>query len=203
MYRRLFDLFLAIILLVPFWGVIRSGSFRSKVKYFFLVLVSFSIWGFYMSYDGCVLIFLLSEFFILLMFLILYLSNATLFTIHRVLPINFSIFLFVGLCFFLLFSPISRSGYSGVWFNYLESALDVVSSDFFIFFQFFIVDNCLLTAYCALILSFFIIFFIAFYFQLKKIQQNLDKAPRGFEILRKQNMMKQARHKAQVRVFKI
>lgn len=156
-----------------------------------------------MSYDGCVLIFLLSEFFILLLFFILYLSNATLFINQPVLPVNFFVFLFFGLLAFLLVSPISRSGYPGLWFNYLESALDVVSSDFFIFFHFFIVDNALLTVYCALILSFFIIFFIAFYFQLKKIQQNIAGSPRGFEILRKQNMMKQARHKAQVRVFKV
>lgn len=190
------------ILLVPFWGVIKSGSFRYKVKYFFLVLVSFSVWGFYMSYDGCVLIFLLSEFFILLLFFILYLSNARIFINQPTVPVSFFTFLAVALLVFLAFSPVSRSGYSGLWFNYLESALDVVSSDFFIFFHFFIVDNTLLTVYCALILSFIIMFFIAFYFQLKKIKQNISDAPRGFEILRKQNMMKQARHKAQIRLFK-
>ncbi len=58
-------------------------------------------------------------------------------------------------------------------------------------------------AYCGLILSFFIIFFVFFYFQLKKVKIQGVKRASSIDILRKQNPVKQAKHKAQIRTFKV
>lgn len=185
------------------WGCINRNNFRYKVKYFFFFLLSSSLFGFLASFDGCVLLLLLTEFFILLLFIMMYLTNTTLPSGSKALPVSFTFFCVSSFVIYIFATPMSLSGYSYAHFNFYESALDLVTSDFFLFFQFFFARNPLLVAYCGLILSFFIIFFISFYFQLKRSNMLTKGRASNLEVLRKQNPVKQAKHKAQVRIFKL
>lgn len=67
-----------------------------------------------------------------------------------------------------------------------------MANDLYLFYHFFFFDVPLSVFYLTLILSFFSIIFISFYFQYKKMQQNLAPHNRRVEILRQQEAVKQA-----------
>lgn len=162
-----------------------------------------TLFGFSASYDGCILLLLLTEFFILLIFFLVYLTTDKLREFFSGMPISFTTFAFFTFFIYFLTVGLSLSGYSYQHFNFYEASLDITTSDFFAFYQFFFIYAPLLVAYCGLILSFFIIFFVFFYFQLKKTQIQDKKRILSIDILRKQNALKQSKHKAQIRVFKL
>lgn len=196
------DLLLIFLFTVAIWGCVYNANFRYKVKYFLSFLATIALFGFSASYDGCILLLLLTEFFILLVFFLIYLTADKLQDFFIVAPISFRNFSFFTFFIYFLTVGFSLSGYSYQHFNFYEASLDVTTSDFFAFYQFFFIYAPLLVAYCGLILSFFIIFFVFFYFQLKKIQVQGLRRTLSIDILRKQNALKQSKHKAQIRVFK-
>ena len=118
------------------WGCINRNNFRYKVKYFFFFLLSSSLFGFLASFDGCILLLLLTEFFILLLFIMLYLTNTALPSGSKALPVSFTFFCASSFVIYIFATPMSLSGYSYAHFNFYESALDLVTSDFFLFFHF-------------------------------------------------------------------
>jgi hypothetical protein len=197
------DLLLVFLFTAVIWGCLANTNFRYKVKYFLSFLVIISLFGFSASYDGCILLLLLTEFFILLIFFLVYLTTDQLHEFFIITPISFKVFIFSTFLIYFLTVGFSLSGYSYQHYNFYEASLDITTSDFFAFYQLFFIYSPLLVAYCGLILSFFIIFFVFFYFQLKKTKIQGVKRASSIDILRKQNPVKQAKHKAQIRTFKV
>lgn len=203
MYLSMLDLCLIFFFCFTVWGCIFNTNFRYKVKYFLGFLFIISIFGFMASFDGCILLLLLTEFFIVLIFFLMYLTSLKFQTSKLPIFFSFNFFLFTTIFVYFFSVTLSLGNFPFQYSAIYESTLDTFSSDFFLFFQFYFVTEPVLVIYCGLILSFFIIFFICFYFQLKQMQIQASKKNDSVEVLRKQNGLKQAKHKAQIRIFKL
>lgn len=203
LYIQVVDLCLIFLFCAMVWGCIFDTNFRYKVKYFLGFLFTVSLLGFLASFDGCMLMLLLTEFFIVLVFFLIYLTSNKIEVARLSTIISFKTYVFVCFTIYCFGTVYSMGGFPYQYSNMYEASLDTFSSDFFLFFQFYFVTEPALVVYCGLLLSFFIIFFICFHFQLKQMQAQAAKKNDSVEILRKQNALKQAKHKAQIRKFKL
>lgn len=113
----------------------------------------------------------------------------------------FYFFFFLSFIIYLFFVPLNSTIFK-FCYNFLYNSMnDIISSDLYSFFQFFFVDFYISIYYVALILTLFSIFFICFYFVLKQQQQNKKIKAKTFQILRKQQLVKQSAYKFQMRFF--
>lgn len=202
LYLNLFDIFIITIFYISVWSVIKITTFRVKFIYFLLFLFISSVWGFIFSLDGFVFLLLMSEFLILLLFLITAISfnfsNKT-----SILP-NF---LFFVIYFILLFiywtvAPQAMSTFAIMYHHIYNYSLDIVSTDLFLFFWGFFIEQPVVIFYITMMLSLFSMFFIWSYFTIKHISQKSATKFKTVELLRKQQPQKQTLSKAQVRIFK-
>lgn len=147
------------------------------------------------------LMMLLTEFLIIMLFLLVFLSFK--FNSEQPSILNGLFFYFFGgalIIFFFSVPYISSKQFSATDFVYLY-ALDIVSHDLYFFFFYFFVDAPLASVYIATILGLISIFFVSVYFGFKHYQQADASSAKYYAILRKQNLTKQANYKTPIRIF--
>ncbi len=169
---------------------------RRKFLFFILLIICYSIWGFMLDLDGIMLVFLTAEFTIFLLFLMTYLQLYGNFS-FMTQKINY---LLLIICFLPLFfySPL----FSFYFYNsFYKSLFHVVSSDFYILYYFLFEKLPLLVILITLIISFFSLFFIILYFNLKIAKLNLTKSTKNLYFLRKQQLLKQTNFSSKLYTF--
>lgn len=201
MYVDYLELSLLSFFFFTLWFTITTQSFRYKFIYFLLFLGTVAAWGFWYSYDGVIFIMLLTEFLIVLLFLLVFLSFK--FQTKNTIK-NSKLFFFfytVLLCIYILSLPFSTSKQFST-FNFLYAyTLDIVSGDLFLFFHFFFVEAPVVVVFVALTLGLISIFFVASYYCFRFLQQRRDKNINSVFILRKQLQAKQAYFRPHIRIF--
>ena len=180
-----FSFYLAISVL--FWSVfLLFSDLRKKFIWFMFIIILFSIWGFLMDLDGIFLVFLTAEFTIFLLFLMTYLQLYSNYNFASS-QIRWWSFLPV-LLVFVDFSP--QTSYY-FYFSFYKTVLHIVSSDFYILYYFLFEQVPVITVIVTLIISFFSLFFIVMYFNLKLVKNVSDKNLKSIYLLRKQLLTKQ------------
>jgi hypothetical protein len=144
----------------------------------------------------------MSEFLILLLFLITAISfnfsNKT-----SILPsFFFFVFYIILLIIYLTTAPVAMSTFVAMYHHIYNYSMDIVSTDLFLFFWGFFVEQPVIIFYITMMLSLFSMFFIWSYFTIKHISQRTATRAKTIELLRKQQPQKQTLSKAQVRIFK-
>ena len=203
LYLNILDFLIFLGLLFNIWHLLSINVFRKKFIFFLFFLFFLSIWGFYYSWDGWTCLLLLTELLVILLFLLVWLtfkfsSNAS--SIFTRFKIPFYVISIIMYVVFLQkdYSQFQYTYFITYWFNY-----NILSSDFHVMFKFFFLDYPITVFYLTLILSLISIFFICFYLSLKKTQSNGEKKKKLIHILRKQQMVKQALFKSQLRTFQL
>lgn len=161
-------------------------SLRRKFFFFALIIITFSFWGFLFDLDGIMLIFLVTEFTIILLFLMTYLqlySNFNFLTSKHSKK-------FI-LCFFFIFFVSNTNEHFFYYTSYYKSLQHIVSSDFFILYYILFINTSILVVLTTIILSFFSLFFILLYFNFKLIKNAAVTKQNTIYFLRKQNLLKQ------------
>ena len=192
------DLLFIITLLLVMWGLIINKTFRVKFTYFIALLLLVVGWGIFYSFDGIMLMFIVAEFLIILLFLLMYVT-LTFELEQAVKTFTFFKFYFVtGVLIyctnFLTYNITTFIFFTGVY----QQIFDIISVDFFLFFYFFFLMSPQIVIFITLLLGLFSIFFILFYFTLKFEQQNINLYTRNFSILRKQQLIHQANYKTPI-----
>lgn len=190
--------FLAFFFNYVVYRLVLNQNFRMKLILFYLLLLIVSVWGFYYSLEGLVILLLLSELLIILLFTLIYLTLQ--FSGKNFIKSSlFLSILFLGFFFFTFYysNNVKTIIYNNV---YLDSGL-LVSDDFFIFFYYFFIEYTEITIICGLLLTVFSIFFILFYFSIKlKTWRNNNKS-KNLYLLRKQQLIRQANLKTSYYTF--
>lgn len=200
-YINYIDLTLFLGLQLTLWLIISNVIFRKKFLFFLFFLFFLSCWGFTYSWDGWVCLMLLTELLVILLFLLVWLSFKFV-TSNTLSFINFKfIYLLTTTLLYLAVIPLSYSNFVYnyqilYWFNF-----NVLSSDFHLMFKFFFLDYPITVFIITLILNLISLFFICFYLLLKNIQSTKKTKNKLMYILRKQQMIKQATFKNQIRSF--
>ncbi len=190
-----FSLYLAFMILLVS-SLLLISDLRRKFIFFILSVLLFSIFGFLFDLDGIFLIFLTTEFTIFMLFLMTYTQLYSNYTFIKS-PYNYKLLLpFIMIIFNL--TPINNFY---LFISYYKSLHNLVSSDFYILYQFLFSEQFLVTLLVILIISFFSLFFIIMYFSLKLVKTYLTKAYKYIYILRKQYMLKQAVFLTRLYVF--
>ena len=172
-------------------------SLRNKFFLFVMVTILYSIWGFFMNLDGMMLILLITEFTIVLLFLMTYIqlySNYSFLQNSKLLTPVFLVLVVV----LISYSPLSNYYNHISYYNHLSQ---IVSSDFFILYHFLFDKLPLLIIFITLIISFFSLFFIIFYFNLKLVKLQAHSVLKSIYFLRKQNLIKQTNFKNKTYTF--
>jgi hypothetical protein len=180
---------LSYLALTIFWAsyYLISSSLRNKFFWFFITVILFSIWGFVFNLDGMILVLMTAEFTILLILIMTYLqlysyfsffkseTDATVLTILSLICLSFS----------------SSSEHFFYYTSYYKLINHIVASDFYILYHFLFNKNPLLVVFLTLIISFFSLFFILLYFNLKLSKLNIVQQLSSILFLRKQILIKQ------------
>lgn len=179
---------------------ITTFSFRYKFIYFYLFLSLVTMWGFFYSLEGIIILLLLGELLIVLLFILFYLTIQ----VYSIPTINNNKVLATTLLtvIFIVFYPtyqknVNLISYSPVYFNTGK----IVSDDFFIFFFFLFFDFKILVYFLGLVLTLFSIFFILFYSSYRFFLLEKNTTKRSIFILRKQNMLHQSTYKPSYKTF--
>ena len=150
-----------------------------------------------MNLDGMMLILLITEFTIVLLFLMTYIqlySNYSFLQNSKLLTPVFLVLVVV----LISYSPLSNYYNHISYYNHLSQ---IVSSDFFILYHFLFDKLPLLIIFITLIISFFSLFFIIFYFNLKLVKLQAHSVLKSIYFLRKQNLIKQTNFKNKTYTF--
>ncbi len=174
-------------------------SLRRKFFFFILAIVVYSVWGFLLDLDGMMLVFLTTEFTIILLFLMTYIQLYSNFSFTQ-LPINRNYF-FLFLLLFLLNYETTHVFY--FYTNYYQSINHIVSSDFYILYYFLFEKFPFIVVLMTLIISFFSLFFIIIYYSMKVVKLGSEKTKKTISFLRKQNLVKQTDFKSKLYTFQI
>lgn len=163
------------------------ANLRRRFFLFIMCIVVFSIWGFMLDLDGMMLVLLTAEFTIVLLFLMtyiqLYSNYQFLSTSNRYLFILAAVGLLP-----LLYEPLySFNFYS----NFYNAVNHIVTTDFFILYYFLFDKLPILVILMTLVISFFSLFFIVVYYNLKATKVVGVQASKNLYFLRKQILIKQ------------
>ena len=194
-YIYYYDIIYSSLFLVTFWNIVINKTFRAKFIYFFLVLGLVGSWGFYYSFDGMIMLFIIAELLIILLFLLLYLTIT--FELAQTVKTSKLFILFYLFGVLIYFAPLYSNEFISLitYVNVYQQLSDIISGDFFIFFYFFFLIFPQITIFIALLLGLFSVFFIFFYFTLKYSQQNLKIKQLNYLFIRKQQLIHQANYK--------
>ena len=171
-------------------------TLRKKFLYFVLLVLFFSFLGFLLDLDGMMLVFLTTEFTIVLLFLMTYLQlysnfsfNVNYFSLKPLIFLIFIFFFSLDKNFFFFYS------------SYYKQIQHIVSSDFFILYYVLFINLSIIVVIITLILSLFSLFFILLYFNLKALKNTFSKEKEVLHFLRKQNLIKQTNFKVIINSF--
>jgi NADH-quinone oxidoreductase subunit H len=204
LYVDFSDMCFLFVLAVATWSFFTVVSFRYKIYYFILSLIVVAIWGFGASFDGLILMMLVTEFTVAMFFIFLFITAK--FKKERT-PINPKwFFLYVTLLYALYFFAIefSYSTYFFFFSNIYPYTHDIVAHDLAIIYWFVLYFNPLVTIHISVILGLFSIFFICVFFTLKHLNHVKNKQPTLPEdvvTLRKQLLFHQNRYDTRIRIF--
>lgn len=173
------------------------ASLRRRFFFFILIVIIFAVWGFMLDLDGMMLVLLTAEFTIVLLFLMTYVQlYSNYHFVTKGLSYNSLLFFVLPLAFY--YSPLySFNFYS----NYYASINHVVASDFFILYYFLFDKLPTLVILMTLIISFFSLFFIVLYFNLKFTKNVKAAATKNIYFLRKQTLIKQTSFNSRLYTF--
>jgi len=192
---NLIYLLLFILLLKIFNDFFYETNVRKKFFLFIVLFVFFFSLGLYYNLDGIVFIFVISEFSVLLIFITMF---SQLYSYSKKTTKYSSNF------FLILIFTINIIFYDSKVLSYTSfySFYNIYFNDFYYFFNFFFEKQILATFLIIFIITFYSIFFILLYFNLKK-KQNIEQSNlKQIYILRKQNILKQSNYNSKIRIFK-
>jgi hypothetical protein len=172
-----------------------NAQLRVKFTLFVVNLYFIFIFGTFLYLDGYFFILIITEFTLILLFLVVYTQLYSSLTQPR----NYPYFYKFSFIFFILYNNSAELTF--LYFSYFDYIYLLRSIDFFIFFYFFFIKFYLLTILVILIISFFSIYFILLYFFLKTLNIDFFKSIKTLKILRKQNISKQAIFTSKLRFF--
>lgn len=160
-----------------------------------------AIWGFSASFDGLVLMMLVTEFTITLFFLFLFVTSK--FKTENNTLINTLVYVHIILVFGIYMLTVDES-YS-TYFFFFQSiypfAADIVAHDLAILYLFILYLNPILTIYMSIILGLFSLFFICLFFSFKYIRQINTTVSKETLTLRKQVLHDQSWYRTRIRIF--
>lgn len=167
-----------------------SMLFATLRKRFFLFIVTvivYSIWGFMLDLDGMMLVLLTAEFTIVLLFLMTYIQ---LYSNYEFVS-NLSPVRYLFIC--IIFLPALHNPLQSFYFytNYYSAINHIVASDFFILYYFLFDKLPILVILMTLVISFFSLFFIIVYYNLKFAKNKEKQNSKNLYFLRKQILVKQ------------
>ena len=160
-----------------------------------VIFMLFIILGLCFNLDGLILLFIISEFVVLLIFAIAF-SQLPAYSSMTTRQQNYLYLLFLGLLAFGTYD-INILSYKAF---YSQQAHNL--NDFFYFFNFFFEKQSTLTIFVIIFITVYSFFFILLYFTLKNIK--IIEAEKNSKIftLRKQNIIKQSYFSVKTRFFK-
>lgn len=188
LYTMLFNFsFYLTILLVIISVSMLFSTLRRRFFFFILTVIIFSIWGFMLDLDGMMLVLLTAEFTIVLLFLMTYIQ---LYSNYQFLSSK-KMYYFIYLFFILLptlYTPLYTFNFYSNFYNAINH---IVASDFFILYYFLFDKLPVLVILMTLVISFFSLFFIIVYYNLKFTKNSKAKEVKNLYFLRKQILVKQ------------
>lgn len=190
-----FSFYIMLILIVISSGML-FASLRRRFFLFILAVIVFSVWGFLLDLDGMMLVLLTAEFTIVLLFLMTYIqlySNYEFVSKGNKYTVLI-LFMFIPMFYTPLYS-------FNVFINFYSSVSHVVSSDFFILYYFLFDKLPTLVILMTLIISFFSLFFIIIYFNLKYTKNSKKTQVKNLFFLRKQVLIKQTNFNSRLYTF--
>ncbi len=188
---KLIPLILSVFILNSF---LQDTSTRKKFLSFLVIFILFIILGLFFSLDGIILLFIISEFAVLLIFLIIF-SQLTSFSTQTPKKKGFLSILFLTLL------NISTYDANIILYKSFYSQQTHQLNDFFYFFNYYFEKQALLTVFIIILITVYSLFFIILYFMLKSIQNSETTKNSKMSILRKQNILKQSVYNTKTRFF--
>ena len=190
-FFKLIPLILSVFILNSF---LQDTSTRKKFLSFLVIFILFIILGLFFSLDGIILLFIISEFAVLLIFLIIF-SQLTSFSTQTPKKKWFLSILFLTLL------NVSTYDANIILYKSFYSQQTHQLNDFFYFFNYYFEKQALLTVFIIILITVYSLFFIILYFMLKSIQNSEMTKNSKMSILRKQNILKQSVYNTKTRFF--
>ena len=190
-FFKLIPLILSVFILNSF---LQDISTRKKFLSFLVIFILFIILGLFFSLDGIILLFIISEFAVLLIFLIIF-SQLTSFSTQTPKKKWFLSILFLTLL------NVSTYDANIILYKSFYSQQTHQLNDFFYFFNYYFEKQALLTVFIIILITVYSLFFIILYFMLKSIQNSEMTKNSKMSILRKQNILKQSVYNTKTRFF--
>lgn len=192
---NLFSLLFLFIILHLFNLFFTEINIRKKFFFFLVLFFFFFILGLYYSLDGIIFLFIISEFSVLLIFITMF-SQLYSYSKKNIKYTSHYIF-FILLALNYKFYDTNIISYDNFYSFY-----NIQLNDFYYFYNYFFEKQILVTFLIIFIITFYSIFFILLYFNLKK-KQNIEQTKyKQINILRKQNILHQSNYNTKVRNFK-
>ena len=174
---------------------LNDNSTRRKFMRLLIILSLFIILGLCFSLDGIILLFIISEFVVLLIFVIMF-SQLTSFSPKTQKKGGFLSIIFLFLINFVTYDAnvlAHKSFYAQ--YNYQLN-------DFFYFFNYFFEKQSLITIFIIILITVYSLFFIMLYFTVKNFKLKESNKTSKVFTLRKQNILKQSTYSTITRFFK-
>lgn len=188
---KLIPLMLAMYILNTF---LQDTSTRKKFLSFLVIFMLFIIIGLFFSLDGIILLFIISEFAVLLIFLIMF-SQLTSFSTQTPKKRGFLLIIFLSLI------SVSTYDINILAYKSFYSQHNHQLNDFFYFFNYYFEKQALLTIFVIILITVYSLFFIILYFTIKNIKSFETHKNSKIFILRKQNILKQSTYNSKTRFF--
>lgn len=184
-------LFLILFLTVP--------NIKQKCFFFFINLLYFAVWGFWFDIDGVIMVVLLTEFMLLVIFLLVYTQIYTKLKVQRnklfysyVVPMLVPFIWFIKPKFWVF-----------NWVDFYISTVSFLNGDFFTFYSFFFLKFPIILCLITITLGVFSVVFIFFFLNLKSALNTTVKSKKMIYFLRRQTLLKQANFNSFLRSFKL
>lgn len=170
-------------------------NIRKKFFFFLLLFIFFFFVGLYYNLDGIVFLFVISEFSVLLIFITMF---SQLYSYSKKNIKYSSYFIFIT----LLILNYKFYDTNIISYENFYSFYNIQLNDFYYFYNYFFEKQILVTFLIIFIITFYSIFFILLYFNLKKKQNIEQRKNKQLNILRKQNILHQSNYNTKIRTFK-
>ncbi len=193
LYYQLFNTFHTYIyIILIFFFINLIFTLNIKIKFFYFIIYIMCLGGFftYLKFDIIALLFLLTEFTLILFFFTIY--NQ----IYLNLKINikkFNKYINYTIILIILINLIFNNS-EFIKLNFINWYLlqtQILNTDLFFIYYFLFYQFYPVLILITLILTFFSVFFIYFYFTFKNIKIKENKYKKNLSLLRKQNLIKQ------------
>lgn len=170
-------------------------NIRNKFFLFLVLFFYFFCLGLYYSLDGIVFLFVISELSVLLIFITMF-SQLYSYSSKTTKSLS-NIFFVLLLIFNIIYYDTKILSYENFYSFY-----NIQVNDFYYFYNYFFEKQILVTILIIFIITFYSIFFIVLYFNLKKRQNTEQTKFKQLNILRKQNILHQSNYNTKTRIFK-